>query len=100
MTLPPPKEFAFTKLPNVVYFGTMGFEDRALAFLKKARSENLHFHTTYGIQYLPFNEKNKEREFLELAKSVSDEVRVLTYNRYSPEEFARQIPALCSAISA
>jgi hypothetical protein len=76
----------------------MGFEERALAFLSRARAQNLHIGTTYAIRYLPHNERNRENAFLEMAKAVSKNVVILTYNRYSPEEFSREIPNICDTI--
>lgn len=77
----------------------MGFEERSLAFLTKAHSENLDIGTTYAIRYLPHNERNRENDFLELARAVSESVVVLTYNRYLPEQFSREISEVCGKIS-
>lgn len=79
---------------KTVYFGAMGFEDRSLAFLKESFSRNMKIGAIYAIKYSPHDMKNREEEFLRLAEKICPDVHIIEYNRYSPEDFSRQIPKI------
>jgi hypothetical protein len=78
----------------------MGFEDRSLAFLHEAQSRNMRLDTIVAIRYEPHDDRNKEGDFMHLAKEVGNHVYTLTYDRFSPEAFSKEVPMLCRNISA
>ena len=76
------------------YFGVIGFEDRSLVFLRQTYERRNKLGRIFAIDYLPKNKSNRKEEFLRLAKHVCDDVRVITYDRFSPERFSRLVPSL------
>jgi len=72
------------------YIGAAGFEDRALSVLEKAAQISKRFKYVIGIQYEPFDERNRVQEFTAKAKNLDVpemQVKWVTYDRYSPQEF-------------
>lgn len=79
-----------------VYIGSAGFEDRCLAFLEECSKKSIRFQKVIGIEYKPFDEKNKVNEFEELAIKVTKKSKLewVTYDRPNPEEFSNSIKHL------
>jgi len=88
------------------YIGAAGFEDRALAVLERAANESKKIDHVVGIQYLPFDKRNRVDEFnAKVAKlGVSNEqFKRLTYNRCYPQEFVslvEDIKAMAEKVSS
>jgi len=72
------------------YIGAAGFEDRALSVLDKAATVSKRLEYVIGVQYRPFDERNRVQEFTAKAKNLGvpeKQVKWVTYDRYSPQEF-------------
>lgn len=72
------------------YIGAAGFEDRALSVLDKAAHMSKSFKYVIGVQYKPFDERNRVQEFTAKAKNLGvpeKGVKWVTYDRYTPQEF-------------
>lgn len=85
-----------------VYIGAAGFEDRALAVLDKAKQYEKTFEHVIGIEYEPFDSRNRKEEFQKLAcKTVSNEsnIKWVTYKRESPGEFSGALNRICQICS-
>lgn len=74
---------------NATLIGTAGFEDRCFSFLDKLIISNKKVANVIGIEYRPFNPKNRKKEFESKGKSVSlkNKVEWITYDRFNPENF-------------
>jgi len=87
------------------YIGAAGFEDRALAVLDKAKQRKNTFEYVIGVEYEPFDPRNRKEEFQKLAsKAVSNEsnIKWVTYNREKPGEFGgalTHILQICSQVA-
>lgn len=66
-----------------------GFEDRCFSFLDKLIDSNKKVANIIGIEYEPFNQKNRKEEFESKGRSVSlkDRIKWITYDRFNPEKF-------------
>ena len=88
--LPPIEKLDLNNLPpNATLIGPAGFEDRCFSFLDKLTNSNKKIKNVIGIEYRPFNPKNRKKEFKSKGKSVSlkDKVEWVTYDRFKPGEF-------------
>jgi hypothetical protein len=76
---------------DTLYLGAAGFEERALGFMHLARTNKKIFDSCIGIQYEPHDPKNRKQAFSNEAKEVFRERVWMTYNRFEPEDFARNL---------
>jgi hypothetical protein len=80
-------------LDNISFDATLvapaGFEDRCFSFLDKLIDSNKKVTNVIGIEYEPFNPKNRKVEFEEKGKKISlkDKTEWITYDRFNPEDF-------------
>lgn len=87
---------------EILYIGAVGFEDRALGFLKSAAYQGKKFQICVAIEYLPFDPTNRKTDFVNLAEKVFSDIQFKTYNRFSPEDFTqvlREITDLSQFVS-
>lgn len=96
-SFPDVTESSFAHSEKTVYFGGIGFEKRSLAFLKQLDSKP-KLRRIYGIEYEPYNEKNRKEEFLSLARQVGEDLRLLTYDRFHPVKFLESIKRIGSEL--
>ena len=76
---------------SILFIGSVGFEDRSLAFLNEAKRSKKQLSTCIGVQYLPHNPKNRKDDFDKLAHEVFKHVDLITFNRKSPELFDKEL---------
>lgn len=89
------RDLHLKSLPNnIVYIGSAGFEDRALGFLLRAKGESRKFSVCVGINYEPFNNRNRCEEFEKLALDIFQSFCWKTYDRKCPENFEESINQL------
>lgn len=74
---------------NATLVAPAGFEDRCFSFLDKLITSNKSGSNVVGIEYEPFNPKNKKKEFESKGKSISlkNKIEWITYDRFNPENF-------------
>ena len=70
------------------YILCVGFEDRAIAGLKKAMEVSSNFRVVL-IDYLPFVEENRTSEISEICSSADLKVEHITYDRQNPSGFGQ-----------
>lgn len=80
-------------------FVAAGFEDRALAGLEWIRDNGVTLKSTYPINYLPKNRRNREEDVDSLANRISRQVDWIPYDRFSPEPFVANLRATVRNIS-
>jgi hypothetical protein len=97
---PPVNLSNFDFQSDSVYFGAVGFEDRSLNFLRELKRREKRLRTIFAIEYLPKKTRNRKREFITLANSVSEEVVHLQYDRFRPHFFSKQIDECAKSLSA
>ena len=85
---------------NCIYFGAIGFEDRACSFLKELRNKRKKLKTIFAIEYIPKNRRNRKEVFLSAAKSLTDDIQFLEYDRFSPNSFAVIIGRVAESIGS
>jgi len=88
--LPPIEELNLDNISsNATLIGSAGFEDRCFSFLDKLINSNKKIEDVVGVEYEPFNEKNRKEEFEKKAKIVSlkNNVQWVTYDRLNPNKF-------------
>lgn len=72
----------------VTYIGASGFEDRSLETLRLISKSRKKLKNVVGIEYAPFNHKNRKNEFeLKMNETASQEKLWMLYDRYEPESF-------------
>jgi predicted MPP superfamily phosphohydrolase len=70
--LPQIEPFSMDAIPaDSTFIGVAGFEDRCFSFIDKAESLNKKFKNTIIIKYIPFNEKNREKEFEDKINNIT-----------------------------
>jgi predicted MPP superfamily phosphohydrolase len=70
------------------FIGAAGFEDRGFSFIDRAIDLNKKFTNAIGLEYRPFNKKNRIDEFREkLPKITKARESMLIYDRFNPDKF-------------
>lgn len=74
---------------NATLVAPAGFEDRCFSFLDKLIISNRKIANVIGVEYVPFNQKNRKEKFENKAKKVSlkNKIEWITYDRFNPEKF-------------
>ena len=87
--LPSPEKLNLGRIhTNATFIGAAGFEDRCFSFLESIISSNKKIETVIGIEYRPFNPRNRKKEFETLGTKAAlwSEVEWLIYDRFNPEK--------------
>lgn len=88
--LPPIEKLDINKVEtNATFIGSAGFEDRSFSFLKTIVNSDKKIETVIGIEYRPFNPRNRREEFETLGSKAAlrNDVEWLIYDRFDPEKF-------------
>lgn len=88
--LPPVEKLDLNKIQtNATFIGSAGFEDRCFWFLERLISSDKKIKNVIGIEYKPFNPKNRKEEFEKLGAKVAlrNKVKWQIYDRFDPENF-------------
>jgi len=88
--LPPVEKLDLNKIQtNATFIGSAGFEDRCFSFLERLISSDKKIKNVIGIEYRPFNPKNRKEEFEKLGAKVAlrNKVEWAIYDRFDPENF-------------
>ena len=88
--LPPIEKLDINKVEtNATFIGSVGFEDRSFSFLKTIVNSDKKIETVIGIEYRPFNPRNRREEFETLGSKAAlrNDVEWLIYDRFDPEKF-------------
>ena len=88
--LPQIEELNLNSIPsNATLIGSAGFEDRCFSFLDELIRYNKKIENVIGVEYEPFNPKNRKDEFKKKGKKVSlkNKVEWITYDRFNPNAF-------------
>ena len=88
--LPSIEKLDLNKNPtNATFIGSAGFEDRCFSFLGRLISSDKKIKTVIGIEYRPFNPKNRKKDFEKLGvkAALQNKVEWLIYDRFNPEKF-------------
>lgn len=85
---------------SITYIGVAGFEDRAFAFLDRFIAENMQIEKAIGITYLPYDSRNRKKEFKEKVLKIAQSVSWVTFNRHDPQLFQNAIKNLSRSISS
>jgi predicted MPP superfamily phosphohydrolase len=71
------------------FIGVAGFEDRGFAFINNVPKLNKKFANTVGIEYRPFNNKNRINELRDKLFEISTNLTSwFIYDRFNPEKIA------------
>jgi hypothetical protein len=87
----------------ICYIGAAGFEDRVFGILNKTIRVEKKIDRVIGIEYRPYNKKNRIDEFKDtLNKLAVPETKILwsIYDRYVPDEFIEEIFRIVNFIPA
>jgi len=101
--LPPTGKLDLNKIhTNATFIGAAGFEDRCFSFLERLITSNKKIGNVIGIEYRPFNPKNRREEFEETGAKAAlrNEVEWLIYDRFNPEEFYHNFGTIKKLVSA
>lgn len=103
-SLPNTEHLDVSLLPEpICYIGAAGFEDRAFSVMREALRARKKIEHVIGIEYRPYNEKNRIDEFKDtLNKLALPEANIhwSIYDRYFPDEFIEEISKIISFIPA
>lgn len=73
---------------NVTFIGAAGFEDRCFSFIDEISGNNIKFNNILGIEYEPYNPRNRTKEFkAKIEKLKLNKIFWLIYHRYNPVQF-------------
>jgi hypothetical protein len=89
-TLPLIEKLDLSKIHNpVTFIGSAGFEDRCFSFLDALIKSDKKIENVIGIEYRPFNPRNRKEEFQKLGTKAAlrNKVKWVTYDRFDPEKF-------------
>jgi hypothetical protein len=89
-SLPSIEKLDLSKIHNpVTFIGSAGFEDRCFSFLDALINSNKKIENVIGIEYRPFNPRNRKEEFETLGTKAAlrNKVKWMIYNRFKPEKF-------------
>ncbi|WAI02230.1 metallophosphoesterase family protein [Methanogenium organophilum] len=100
--LPSINELRTSNIPtDAIFIGAAGFEDRGFAFLNKMALRNKKFAYVFGIKYEPYNPKNRETEFGDLANTLTiNKMEWLNYNRVNPDTFYSEFNKIQKVINS
>jgi hypothetical protein len=87
---------------NVVYIGAIGFEDRAFGFLIDANLCGKKLNHCVAIDYKPAQIGNDKSKFMKFARNIFEEITLVEYDRFCPEEFAsalQTVTSICQSAS-
>lgn len=76
---------------DILYIGSVGFEDRAMGFFNDSERHGKHFKNCVAITYQPFNSRNSCIKFEEHAPKIFEKIIWKTYDRKCPESFDQSI---------
>lgn len=83
------------------FIGSIGFENRSLAFMKDLRERSVQLTASMGIEYTPALRRNRVREF----KSLIDSLNMnrasryyVTYDRFNPQRIGQESRAQLAAL--
>lgn len=86
--LPPVEKLDLNKIQtNATFIGSAGFEDKCFSFLERLISSDKKIKNVIGIEYRPFNPKNRKEEFKKLGAKVAlrNKVKWQIYDRFDPK---------------
>lgn len=87
--LPKLEPLSIDEIPaDTTFIGAAGFEDRCFSFIEEIEQHDKKLINTIGIEYRPFNNKNRTKEFKDKISNVTLKNRFwLIYDRFDPEKF-------------
>lgn len=89
--LPIIEPLSIDEIPDdATFIGAAGFEDRCFSFIDEMKQRNKKFINAIGIEYRPFNNKNRTKEFKNKINNITLKNKFwLIYDRFDPEEFRK-----------
>ncbi len=89
--LPQIEPLSIDEIPaDATFIGAAGFEDRCFSFIDEIERHNKKFINTIGIEYRPFNNKNRTKEFKDKISKITLKNRFwLIYDRFDPEQVCK-----------
>jgi hypothetical protein len=81
------------------FIGVGGFEDRGFSFIDNILNTNKKFANTIGIEYKPFNKKNRIGELKDKLSQIStNPTSWFIYDRFDPEGMTKNFEKMKSDI--